>query len=370
MKLTTAKPFINNKICTDVVEVLNSGIIAQGPKVKKLEEDFSKYTNAPYCAAVNSGTAALHASLFAVGIKPGDEVITTPFTFVATANSILMVGAKPVFVDIDSKTFNLDPNKIKEKITPKTKAIIVVHLFGLISDMDQVLDIAKKHDLKIIEDACQAHGAKYNGIQAGNLGDIGAFSLYATKNMMSAEGGLVVSKNEEYIEKIKSFRHHGQSLDQRYNYTDFGYNYRMTDIHAVIGINQLEMLEKFNQKREGNAKLYNSGLEKIKGINTPFLPYGHRHVYHQYTIKIQSDKLGYSRDELIKELKKNDIYPGVFYPKSLHLFPTFKTFGYTEGDFPVTEQLTEKVLSLPVHPGISENDVVKVVSVIKNYSCQ
>ena len=288
MKIYTAKPYIDDKICDEVVAVLQSGNIAQGRKVKEFEESISKLCKTKYGVAVNSGTAALHSALFAAGIKAGDEVITTPFTFIATANAILMVGAKPVFADINPKTFNIDPWDIEKKITPKTKAIIPVHLYGLVADMENITKIAVKHNLIVIEDACQAHGATYNGIPTGGLGDMGAFSFYATKNITTAEGGMVVSNNENYIEKIKSFRHHGQSPNQKYNYKDFGYNYRMTDIHAVIGITQFNILSLFNSRRFDNAKLYNEGLAKIDGIEVPFVPDGYGHVYHQYTIKVNA----------------------------------------------------------------------------------
>ena len=365
MSIYTAKPYIDEKICNDVVSVLKSGMIAQGPKVKELEEKFSEKCNVKYCVAVNSGTAALHSALYATGISAGDEVIKTPFTFVATANSILMVSAKPVFVDIDEKTFNLNPDEIEKKITDKTKAILPVHLYGLMANMEKINKIAEKYNLKVIEDAAQAHSAEIKVGKAGSMGDIGAFSLYATKNMMSAEGGLVTSNNKEYIEKIKSFRHHGQSPLKRYNYIDFGYNYRMTDIHAVIGLNQLEKLEEFNAIRNRNAKLYDEYLSEFDGITIPYVPKDYRHVYHQYTIKIDNEVFGYSRKKLINELNNNDLFPAIFYPKPLHLIPTFKKDGCKDGDFPIAEKISQKVLSLPVHPAINESDIEKVYKVIK-----
>ena len=256
-KLFTANPTVDERTISEIAEVLRSGKIAQGRRVLELEEKFAKYCGVKYCAAVNSGTAALHAALYAAGIKKGDEVITTPFSFIATVNSILMLGAIPVFVDINSKTFNIDTQKIANKITNKTKAILPVHLFGMMSDMEKILKIAQDNSLIVVEDAAQAHGSLQNGKMAGSLGHLGAFSLYATKNMMSAEGGLVTSDNKDYIERIKSFRHHGQHINQRYNYLDFGYNYRMTDIHAVIGINQLRLLPYLNYIRIRNAQIYN-----------------------------------------------------------------------------------------------------------------
>lgn len=364
MPIYTAKPYVDEQMCQDVVAVLKSGMITQGQKVEELEEKFASYCGSSYAAALSSGTAGLHAALYVAGIGPGDEVITSPFTFVATFNSILMVGAKPVFVDIDYKTFNIDPEALDKAITSKTKAIIPVHLYGLLANMEKISAIAKKYKLIIIEDACQAHGAEFRGKRAGAFGDFGVFSLYATKNMMSGEGGMVISNNSDYIEKIKSFRHQGQSVHERYKYIGFGYNYRMTDIHAVIGLHSLAKLDEFNLKRQRNADLFNEYLKNVEGLETPVSPDQYRHVYHQYTIKIDINKYGRSRDELVEELVKNDIYPGIFYPKPLHLYDIFANLGYKSGDFPVAEDVSMRVLSLPVHPGVTEDEVKKIVSVI------
>jgi perosamine synthetase len=333
----------------------------------ELEERFSAHCNVKYCAAVNSGTAALHSALYVAGLRPGDEVITTPFTFIATANSILMMGAKPIFVDIDDKTFNLNTNEIEKKINIKTKAILPVHLYGLMADMNKINIIAKRNNLVVIEDAAQAHSAEINNQKAGSYSDLGAFSLYATKNMMSAEGGLITSNNKEYIERIKSFRHHGQSPNKQYNYIDFGYNYRMSDIHASIALNQLKMLEKYTQMRIENANIYNNYLKDIPGITLPYIPQGFKHVFHQYTIKIDSTLFGCSRDRVIKELNENKIFPGIFYPRPLHLIPIFKKYGYMAGDFPVSERICNEVISLPVHPSVEGKDIIRICEIIRKF---
>ncbi len=364
MKIYTARPYINDEICANVINVLKSGNIAQGEKVNEFEEVYSRYCNTKYGAALNSGTAALHSALFAAGIKAGDEVITTPFTFIATANAILMLGAKPVFVDINPKTFNLDPKDLERKVTSKTKVVLPVHLFGLVAEMEEINKIAKKVGLLIIEDACQAHGATCHGKLAGSLGDMGVFSFYATKNITTAEGGMVVSNNKKYIDKIKCFRHHGQSPTQIYDYLDFGYNYRMTDIQAVIGLGQLKEISFFNKRRLENATIYNEELNKIEGISIPFVLDGYDHVYHQYTIKVNNELYGLTRDELAIELKKQDIFPGVFYPKPLHLLKNFRKFGYKKNDLPFAENICEQVLSLPVHPFVQKEDIYRIVKII------
>ncbi|MBN2420735.1 DegT/DnrJ/EryC1/StrS family aminotransferase, partial [Candidatus Woesearchaeota archaeon] len=267
-----------------VMAVLDSGMLAQGPKVKELEEKFAKLCGVKYALAVSSGTAALHAALYAAGIKEGDEVITTPFTFVATANPVLMQGAKLVFADIEPETFNIDPKEVEKKITSKTKAIIAVDLFGHPADYDELNKIAQKHNLTIIGDCCQSVNSELNGKKAGSLAKVSAFSLYATKNIMCGEGGILTTDDEEIYERAKLFRHHGQSDKTRYQYHDLGYNYRMTDIQAAIALAQLEKLEDFTNKRIKNAELLNEGLKNIGGIKIPAKREGAKHVYHQYSV--------------------------------------------------------------------------------------
>ena len=344
------------------MKVLESGQITQGKKVAELEENFARYCGAKYAVATNSGTAALHCSLYAIGIKPGDEVITTPFTFVASANPIIMMGARPVFADINPNTFNIDPEEIKKKITPKTKAILPVDLYGQCADYKAIKEIAEDHNLKVVEDACQAVGAEYHSKKTGVLGDIAGFSFYATKNLMCGEGGIVTTDNQEYAELVKRFRHHGQSEQTRYQYYDLGYNYRLTDLAAVIALVNLKRIDSINAKRIENADFFDKILKSKKGIITPMRIKNAKHVFHQYTIKVAEEST-ISRDVLLEKLKNSGIGANIYYPKPLHLHPFFLRLGYKEGDFKASEKISQQVLSLPVHQHLSEEDR----NIIKNF---
>lgn len=362
--ISIAKPLIGDKEKALVKEVLDSGMLAQGPKVRELEEKFAKFCGSKHAVAVNSGTAAIHCCLYALGIKPGDEVITVPFTFVATANPIIMQGAKPVFADVDEKTFNIDPESVKERITKKTKAIIAVDLYGQIFDYKAIKEICDDHKLLLVEDACQAVNAELDRKKAGTFGEMSSFSFYATKNMISGEGGIITTDSPEFCELAKRFRHHGQSEQTRYEYHDLGYNYRMMDLQAAIALGQMEQLEGLTEKRIMNAKMLTDGLKDIKGIKVPFIMPGAKHVYHQYTIRVDGHKL--TRDQLLQHLKDNGIGAGIYYPKPLHLHKWFASLGYNEGDFPVSEKLSKQVISLPVHPAVTHDDIKKIIEVIKN----
>jgi perosamine synthetase len=362
--INITKPIIGSEEIEAVVRVLESGMIVQGPITKDLEDNFAKYCGAKYAVAFNSGTAAIHAGLYALNIEEGDEVITSPFTFVATANPILMSGGRVVFADISPEDFNIDPEAIIKKITPKTKAIIPVDLYGQIYNWEEISKIAIKYRLKILEDACQAVGADYCGKKAGNFGDISAFSLYATKNLMAGEGGLITTNNREYAERCRVFRHHGQSEKTRYEYLDLGYNYRITDIFSAIAQKQLEKIEELNSKRIDNAKALLSGLSNLEGLILPTIKENFRHVFHQFTIRVTAEfKL--SRDELARYLKEKGIGTGIYYPKPLHLHKHFLKMGYREGDFPIAEQMSKEVLSLPVHPSLTSKDIDLIISSIK-----
>ena len=354
--INISKPSVGKEEIDAVVNVLESGMIAQGPKTKEFEQEFAKYAGVKYAVAMNSGTAALHAALYAVGVRENDEVITTPFTFIATANSILMQNAKPVFADIEEDTFNIDASQIENKITKKTKAILAVDLYGHPYAYDAVKKIADKHNLKIIEDACQAVGAEFDGRKCGSLGDIGAFSFYATKNMTTAEGGMLTTDNEEYAELARQLRHHGQSEKVRYEYFGLGYNYRMTDINAAIGLEQMKKINEWNKKRKENAAFLSKRLGKINGIKVPAVQKNCTHVFHQYTIIVKDD-FKMKREELMEYLKQKGVGSGVYYPKPLHLFRHISKFGYKQGDFPVAEKLSQQVLSLPVHPNLSNEEL-------------
>lgn len=358
-----AKPLIGREEENAVLEVLRSGHVVQGKKVEQLEQEFARVCCTKYAIAVSNGTTALHSALAAMGVKPGDEVITSPFTFVASASCILMQGAKVVFADIKKDTFNIDPESVINKITEETKAIVPVDLYGQAYDYDAIKKIAEKNELFILEDACQAINASLNGKMCGSLGDMAAFSLYATKNVISGEGGIVTTDNEEFAEKLRRIRNHGQF--ERYDYGMLGYNYRMTDIIAAIGVEQMRKLNSFTDARIKNAEFFNKELSEVEGLRLPFIKPNAKHVYHQYTIVVE-DSCKVSRDELVKHLRDKGIGCGIYYPKPLHLHPMYLKMGYKEGDFPVAEEMSKRVISLPVHPGLNDNDRKKIVQEIKN----
>lgn len=360
IKVSIASPVIEEEEIDAVIEVMKSGMIAQGPKVIEFEEEFAKYVGAKYGIATNSGTSALHVALLAAGIGEGDEVITTPFTFAATGNSILYTGAKPIFVDIDPETFTLDPNQVEDAITDKTKAIMPVQLYGQSADMGAIMKISKDYDLVVIEDAAQAHGSEYNGVKVGCLGDMACFSFYPTKNMTTSEGGMITTNNEEFVKNAKIYRAHGSAT--KYHHDVLGYNFRMTDIAAAIGLEQLKKIDTFNEKRIKNAKLLNQGLADIDLIETPVVKEGYKHVYHQYTIKIKDGK----RDELSEHLLENGVGNGIYYPIPLYNQVLYKKMGYNQS-FPVTEEIVKEVLSLPVHPALSREDLDYIIKVIKEF---
>ena len=354
-----AKPIIEKEEEQVVLDVLKSGVIAQGPKVEEFEKNFADYCNTKYAAAVNSGTAALHIALMAMGIKEGDEVITTPFSFIASANCILYVNAKPVFADIDEKTFNISPESVKEKINSKTKAIIPVHLYGQPCDMKAIIEIAQDHNLNILEDACQAHGAEYENKRVGSFGDAAAFSFYPTKNMTTSEGGIITTNNKEIAEKSKIYRNHGQI--KRYEHEFLGYNLRMTDICAAIGIEQLKKLDKFNQKRIENAKYLSRKLKNIKGIEVPYVQSNVKHVFHQYTVKIENGK----RDEINKKLNDAGIGTGIHYPIPINDQPFYKKISYNADETPVAKETVKKVLSLPIHQSVTKENLDYIAEKLK-----
>lgn len=358
--INIAAPVIDSEERRAVNEVIESGMLAQGPKVAELEKNWAEYCGVKHVLAVNSGTAAIHCALYAAGVKEGDEVITTPYSFIATINPILMLGARPILVDIDEETFNIDVSKIEAAITEKTKAIVPVDLYGQPCDWAELQEIAKKHNLKIVEDACQAIGAEYKGIKTGSLGDFGCFSLYATKNIMCGEGGVVTTNSDEAAAAIRSFRQHGMVAP--YEYADLGYNYRMSDLHGAIAVEQLKKVEEFTKKRQENARKLNDALAGVAGIKIPTISENRSHVYHQYTILLDKD---IQRDQFIASLRDKGVGAGIYYPKPLHTYPHIAKLGYKVGDFPVAENLAARVVSLPVHPKVTDEDIEIIAVAVK-----
>jgi perosamine synthetase len=356
-----AKPIIGEDEISAVTAILKSGIIAQGRKVEEFEEAFAGFIGTKYAVAVNSGTAALHIALLSYGIGEESEVITSSFTFIATANSILFTGAKPVFVDIEEDTFNIAPDSIGEKITPRTKAIMPVHLYGQPCDMKKIMRIAQERGLTVIEDACQAHGAEYEGKKVGSFGT-GCFSFYPTKNMATGEGGMITTNDKDIAQKARMIRSHGQR--QRYLHEILGYNYRMTDIAAAIGLCQLGKLEQFNSKRIENAKFLTQELSGIKGLMPPSIKSNTRHVFHQYTVRITQD-FGIPRDELRQKLMNKGVATEVYYPLPIHKQPLYQNLGYNDY-LPSSEKAAREVLSLPVHPSLTKEDLENIVRAIQD----
>lgn len=361
IKVSIAKPIIGEEEIENVVEVLKSGMIAQGPKVAEFEEKFAKWIGAKYAIATNSGTAALHVALLSCGIGPGDEVITTPFTFIASGNAIVYTGATPVFADIDLETYNIDPDTIEDLITDKTKAILPVQLYGQSADMDKIREIAKKHDLLVIEDAAQAHGAMYNDEKVGSMGDMACFSFYPTKNMTTSEGGMITTNNKELAEKARVFRAHGSNI--KYKHDEIGYNFRSSDIAAAIGLAQLDKIDGFNEKRIENAAYLNEGLKDVDGVITPKSPENRKHVYHQYTIRVTKG----NRDDWVDILTEKGIGSGIHYPIPLYNQPIYKKLGFT-GSSPNAELAADTVISLPVHPSLTKDDLDLVIEAVKEAS--
>ena len=359
-KINIAKPIIEQEEIDNVVEVLKSGMIAQGPKVSEFEEKFAQWIGTKYGISTSSGTTALHTALLACGIGEGDEVITVGFTFAATSNSVLYTGARPVFVDIDEDTFTMDPSKIEDAITDKTKAILVVQLYGQSADMDPILDIAHKHNLLVIEDAAQAHGAEYKGRKVGTLGDVACFSFYPTKNMTTGEGGMITTDNEEIAKMARIYRAHGSSVKYHHDY--LGYNFRSTDIAAAIGLAQLKKIDSFNDKRNENASYLTDGLKDVKGVVPPVVKEGNKHVFHQYTIKVDGD-----RDKWLDFLNEKGIGCGVYYPIPLYNQKLYKDLGYNQS-CPVTDKIVDEVISLPVHPSLTKDELDTIISVVKEGS--
>jgi len=359
MKIPLSKPFIDECEINAAIRVIKSGWYILGEEVKNFEKEFAKKNNAKFAVGVSSGTDALFLSLTSMGIGKGDEVITTPMSFIATANTIIYTGAKPVFVDINPETYNIDVNQIEKKITEKTKAIMPVHLYGQPAEMDAIKEIAEKHSLKIIEDACQAHNAEYKNKKVGSIGDVGCFSLYPSKNIMACgDGGIITTNDYEIAEKIKLLRNAGRT--NKYIHTELGYNMRLNELQAAISRIQLSKIDEITEKRRTIAQKYNKLLSDTNLI-LPIEKKHVKHVFHAYTIRTER------REELYNFLKNNGISCAIYYPTPIHLQPIYKKLGYANETLIKSETVSKQVISLPVYPELSEEQIGYISEKIHNF---
>lgn len=350
--------FLKKPILERVTEVLDSGVYVLGEKGEKLEKLMAQYVGASYGLGVANGTDALQLSLKALNIGPGDEVITTPFTFFATAETIAQVGATPIFVDIEAETYTIDPAKIKKAITQNTKAIIVVHLYGQVAKMKEIMEIAKTYDLRVIEDACQAIGSEYDGKRVGAIGDIGCFSFFPTKNLGAfGDAGLVTTNQKDLYENVHKLRNHGS--EEKYHHASIGMNSRLDEFQAAILLVKLYYLDIFLHKRKEIARRYTENL--INLVKAPPIPKNREHTFHQYCIELDN------RDELAAELKNNGIASAIYYPIPLHLQKAFDYLHYHQGDFPIAERTAKRILALPIFPMLSFQKQNHIISAVKEF---
>ena len=350
-----ANPQLGDREKARIGEVIDSGQLADGPEVRAFEDEFADFCGATHGIATTNGTTALHTAVEALGLGPGDRVVTTPFSMIASANSIRLAGAEPVFADIDPETFNLDPDAVERIVREQdVDAILPVHLFGLPADMPRLRAIADEHDLLVIEDAAQAHGAAIDDERVGTFGDVACFSFYPTKNMTTGEGGMVLTDDPDVAARARSFINHGRTADgAAYEHTRLGQNYRMTSLLAAIGRVQIGDLPEHNEARRANAARLTAELPEW--VDTPVEPAGRRHVYHQYTIRTDD------RDALADHLEARGVGTGVYYPVPIHEQPVYDD---VDPDVPVAERAAREVLSLPVHPALSSADVDEIVAAV------
>lgn len=363
---TTAVPFIDlpaqfkalkPQIDRALEPIFNSTSFILGPAVGEFEQSFASYIGTEHCVALNSGTAALHLALLALGIGPGDEVITAANTFIATAEAVTFAGATPRFVDAQPDTYNIDPSKIEAAINSKTKAIIPVHLYGQPADMDAIQEIAAKHKLRIVEDACQAHGALYKGKQAGTMSDIACFSFYPGKNLGAAgDGGAVVTNDADLADKIRLLRDHGSR--KKYEHEIVGHNFRLDSVQAAILSVKLPHLNDWNAARRRHAAFYTKQLAPSTEVVTPIVANDCESVFHLYVVQVPE------RDRVQKALRDADVQTGIHYPIPIHLQPAYKHLGYKAGDFPVAERLAGRILSLPMYAELADAQKTRVVEVL------
>ena len=349
-----ARPDIGPEEIAAVTEVLQSGMLAQGKKVKELEDSWAEYVGVKHTIAMGNGTLALMSIFAGIGLGPGDEVITVSHTFAATANAILSTGATPVFVDIEPDTYLIDAKKIEKAITPRTRAICPVHLFGLVADMDMIRAIADRHGLVVVEDACQAHGATFRGRMAGSFGH-GAFSLYATKNMTTAEGGFVTTNDDTLADWLRLYRNQG--MRSRYQFEMLGFNFRLTDLAAAIGIAQLVKLPRNTARRQAIAGRYDAAFGELP-IGLPITPDGRTHVFHQYTLDV-----GGARDAIVADLREAGVGADIYYPIPVHRQSYIMERGL-HADLPVTDGAAARTLALPMFPGLTDAEQDQVIAAV------
>jgi len=351
--ISLADPVFGPAEVDAVTDVLESGMVADGPEVRAFERAFAEYCGAPHAVATSNGTTALHTALTALGIGAGDRVVTTPLSFVASANAIRLAGARPVFADIDPDTYTLDPDATRDAVRDTdADAILAVHLYGLPADMASLSDIAATEDVALIEDAAQAHGASYAGESVGTVGDVAAFSFYPTKNMTTGEGGMVLTEDKTVADRAASFVNHGRTSDDSYAHERVGHNFRMTSLAAAIGRVQLDRLPEWVRSRRANADTLTDRLATVDGITTPREPDDRTHAYHQYTVRTSK------RDRLRAALAERGVDTGIYYPTPIHELAAYNGFDSTA---PVAEAAAEHVLSLPVHPKLTHAELDQIV---------
>ena len=349
---------IKDELDHKLSEILSSCQFILGPNVAALEEEVASYIGTKHAVSVASGTDALHLALLACGIKAGDEVITSPFTFIATAEAISYIGARPVFADVDEAAFNIDPDGVLSKVTGRTRALLPVHLFGHPANMDRLLDIANTHGLKVVEDCAQSFGAHYKMARTGSFADAGCFSFFPSKNLgCYGDGGMVTTDSDQAADSLRSLRNHGSRV--RYYHDEIGYNSRLDEMQAGILRVKLARIDTYNRLRRERAEQYTRLLQGVPGITTPSEQRGYFHVYHQYTI------LTKDRDRIMKALSEKGIASAVYYPVPLHLQKPYRTLGYREGDCPVAEKLASEVLSLPIYPELPPEGVDLICETIR-----
>jgi len=358
-------PILGGEEEENVLKVLRSGNltgrVSEGGMVAEFEKLFSKFLGTKYAVAVSSGTAALHASLLALGVGPGDEVIVPSFTFSATCNVVLHVGARPVFVDIDLDTYTMNPNEVKKALTSKTKAIIPVHLYGHPADMKPIKEAAEEEGIYVIEDAAQAHGAEYSGVKVGGIGHLGCFSFYPTKIITTGEGGMVVTNDDELAERVRMIRNQGEKGN--YETILLGHNWRLPETNAAIGVAQMKKIDEFLAKRRRNAAYLTELLGSINGLVLPFEKGAVRHAWNTYTVRLENRRL--KRDDVVSLIRKLGVGATVYYPVPVHQTPLYKERGYSNVLLPNTELASKTVFSLPVHPSMTKEDVEAVALAVK-----